>query len=98
MGQLLVSGLDDRIIRALERRAARAGRTVEAEHRALLEEVLGPGSDCQDGTDPLRPLRNRRADPVAVERLVQAIEVARRARTPEEERAIDEFLKEIGAA
>lgn len=45
MGHLSVSGLDDRIIRALEQRAARTGRSVEAEHRSLLEEVLGPESE-----------------------------------------------------
>ena len=42
MGQLLVRGLDDRIIQTLKQRAARSGRSVEAEHRALLEQVLGP--------------------------------------------------------
>ncbi|NOG72068.1 FitA-like ribbon-helix-helix domain-containing protein [Roseicella sp. DB1501] len=42
MGQLLVRGLDERIIRTLRQRAARAGRSVEAEHRAILEQVLGP--------------------------------------------------------
>ena len=30
MGQLVVRGLDDRIIQALERRAVRTGRTIEA--------------------------------------------------------------------
>ena len=98
MGQLVVGELDERIIQALERRAARTGRTVEAEHRALLEEVLGSESDRRDGADPLRALRDCRADPVAVERMVEAIEEARRARTPDEESSIDEFLREIGAA
>ena len=42
MGQLIVRGLDDRIIQALKQRAARAGRAAEAEHRAILEQVLGP--------------------------------------------------------
>ncbi len=40
MGQLIVRGLDDAIIRALKQRAARKGRAAEAEHRAILEEVL----------------------------------------------------------
>jgi len=42
MGQLLVRGLDDRLIRCLKERAARHGRSVEAEHRALLEAALQP--------------------------------------------------------
>ena len=42
MGQLLVRGLDDRLVQALKERAARIGRSVEAEHRAILEQVLGP--------------------------------------------------------
>jgi antitoxin FitA len=41
MGQLLVRGLDDRVISSLKERAARNGRSVEAEHRAILEDVLG---------------------------------------------------------
>jgi antitoxin FitA len=41
MGQLIVRGLDDRIIQTLKRRAARVGRSAEAEHRAILEQALG---------------------------------------------------------
>ena len=37
MGQLIVRGLDDDLIQALKRRAARTGRPAEAEHRAILE-------------------------------------------------------------
>jgi antitoxin FitA len=40
MGQLIVRGLDDRFIQVLKQRAARAGRSAEAEHRAILEEAL----------------------------------------------------------
>lgn len=40
MGQLLVRGLDDRVIQLLKDRAARHGRSVEAEHRAILEETV----------------------------------------------------------
>lgn len=42
MGQLLVRGLDDRLIRSLKERAARHGRSVEAEHRTILELALTP--------------------------------------------------------
>ena len=40
MGQLLVRGLDDKVIEALRLRAHMSGRSVEAEHRAILEEAL----------------------------------------------------------
>jgi plasmid stability protein len=42
MGQLIVRGLDDRLTRALKERAARAGRSAEAEQRAILEQTLRP--------------------------------------------------------
>jgi plasmid stability protein len=42
LGQLLVRGLEERIIETLKRRAARTGRSVEAEHRAILESALAP--------------------------------------------------------
>ena len=45
MGQLIVRGLDDRLIRALKERAARAGRSAEAEHRAILEQTLRPETE-----------------------------------------------------
>ena len=43
MAQLLVRGLKEEIVRGLRVRAAAHGRSVEAEHRAILEEaVRGP--------------------------------------------------------
>lgn len=45
MGQLIVRGLDDILIQALKRRAARVGRSAEAEHRAILEQVLQPETE-----------------------------------------------------
>jgi antitoxin FitA len=45
MGQLIVRGLDDALIRTLKRRAARKGLAAEAEHRLILEEVLRPESE-----------------------------------------------------
>lgn len=39
MGQLIVRGLDDRLIQTLKQRA---GRSAEAEHRAILEQALAP--------------------------------------------------------
>ena len=40
MASLVVRNLDQRIVNALKQRAARHGQSTEAEHRALLEELL----------------------------------------------------------
>jgi plasmid stability protein len=40
MANLVVRNLDTRIVDALKQRAARHGRSAEAEHRAILEEAL----------------------------------------------------------
>ncbi|MBE0595510.1 MAG: hypothetical protein IH616_24240, partial [Gemmatimonadales bacterium] len=40
MPSLIVRNVDESIIRALKKRAARHGRSAEAEHRALLAEAL----------------------------------------------------------
>ncbi|MDZ7753289.1 MAG: DNA-binding protein [Gammaproteobacteria bacterium] len=40
MANLVVRNLDPRIVDALKQRAAKHGRSAEAEHRVLLEEVL----------------------------------------------------------
>nr|WP_294531319.1 hypothetical protein [uncultured Rhodopila sp.] len=45
MGQLIVRGLDDRLIRTLKQRAARTGRSAEAEHRIILEQALAPETE-----------------------------------------------------
>jgi plasmid stability protein len=45
MGQLIVRGLDDRLIQTLKQRAARTGRSAEAEHRIILEQALGPETE-----------------------------------------------------
>jgi plasmid stability protein len=43
MAQLIVRGIDEAIVKALRERAARNGRSAEAEHRAILEaELRGP--------------------------------------------------------
>lgn len=41
MAQLTVRNLPDRIVQALRVRAARHGRSAEAEHRLILAETLG---------------------------------------------------------
>jgi plasmid stability protein len=40
MASLVVRNLDQSIVDALKQRAARHGRSAEAEHRAVLEQVL----------------------------------------------------------
>jgi antitoxin FitA len=48
MSQLIVRRVSPRLVRALKQRAGRAGRSAEAEHRAILEAALmgeGPGRD-----------------------------------------------------
>ena len=40
MANLVVRNLDQRIVDALKQRAVQHGRSAEAEHRALLEELL----------------------------------------------------------
>ena len=47
MTNLVIRNLDPRIVRALKQRAAKQGRSAEAEHRALLESVLlQPARKC----------------------------------------------------
>lgn len=41
MAQLLVRGLSEETVNALRERAKAHGRSVEAEHRAILEEAVG---------------------------------------------------------
>lgn len=43
MAQLLVRNLEDEVVAELKRRAARHGRSVEAEHRELLRSALVGG-------------------------------------------------------
>jgi plasmid stability protein len=45
MAQLTVRRIDPEIVRRLKLRAAQHGRSAEAEHRAILERVLGTGAD-----------------------------------------------------
>ena len=42
MAQLVVRNLEEEVVRELKLRAARHGRSAEAEHRAILESALRP--------------------------------------------------------
>ena len=44
MANLVVRNLDRRIVDVLKQRAARHGRSAEAEHRVILKEVLLPSN------------------------------------------------------
>jgi plasmid stability protein len=44
MAQLTVGRIDPEILRRLKPRAAQHGRSAEAEHRAILEQLLGTGA------------------------------------------------------
>jgi len=48
MSQLIVRRLDPRVVAALRARAAARGRSAEAEHRAILEQVLLGAAPAQD--------------------------------------------------
>jgi antitoxin FitA len=45
MAQLTVRKVDPEIVRRLKLRAAQHGRSAEAEHRAILERLLGNAAD-----------------------------------------------------
>jgi plasmid stability protein len=44
VAQLIVRNVDPAIVRALKLRAAREGRSAEAEHREILRDAVGPRS------------------------------------------------------
>jgi plasmid stability protein len=45
VAELLVRDLEEELVRALQVRAAKHGRSAEAEHRAILEAALMPARD-----------------------------------------------------
>lgn len=54
MAQLLVRNLDEEVVAELKKRAARAGRSVEAEHREILRAALAHGPDRPSLKDLLK--------------------------------------------
>jgi plasmid stability protein len=46
MAQLTVRNVPDAVVRALRLRAAKHGRSAEAEHRVILDEMLRPAGDA----------------------------------------------------
>jgi antitoxin FitA len=74
MGVLTVRNVDDDLIRALRIRAAKNGRSAEAEHRAILREVLAPK------TDHVVELLRRRRESLAGRDFSDIDEIIRRQR------------------
>jgi plasmid stability protein len=77
MAQLLVRGSSEEIVRRLRARAVSHGRSVEAEHRAILEAaVLGPHTtaDAMAGTRPkFRPHKTLYGKSTMIESLRYAL-------------------------
>ena len=63
MGQLIVRNLKPAVVHALKRRAARNGRSAEAEHRAILEEALRAEINQRDFKHFLRAMPRVGRDP-----------------------------------
>jgi antitoxin FitA len=61
MSQLVVRNVPPRIVKALKQRAARAGRSAEAEHRVILESALSPERTARDFKAFLRAMPDGRA-------------------------------------
>ena len=67
MGQLLVRNVSEDGVAALKRRAMENGRSVEAEHRALIEALIRPATstpahDWLAEADRLREMTKGRSD------------------------------------
>lgn len=56
MAQLLVRNLEDDVVAELKKRAARSGRSVEAEHREILRAALRRGAARQSLKDLLKSM------------------------------------------
>ena len=71
MAQLTVRNVPDAVVRALRMRAAKHGRSAEAEHRLILNEMLGTAgkSDFWTRADARRSRsRSQRSDSAALQR------------------------------
>jgi len=53
MAQLVVRRLEEAVVRELRKRAARSGRSMEAEHREILRTALRPGRGAESLKDLL---------------------------------------------
>jgi plasmid stability protein len=62
MAQLIVRKVDDDLVLALKQRAARHGRSAEAEHREILRDVLAPDARRQPFKEFLESMPEGLAD------------------------------------
>ena len=80
MARLIVRNLDARLVEALKARAARNGRSVEVEHRRILEAALAEGdADMAEFAEAAGRLRSRFASGLDSTHLIRAQRDARRA-------------------
>ena len=56
VAQLIVRKLDEAVVAELRRRAARSGRSMEAEHREILRAALRPGRGAKSLKELLRQM------------------------------------------
>jgi plasmid stability protein len=77
MAQLIVRDIDEDIVAALKARAARHGRSAEAEHRRILEAALGAGADISVVAEAAARLRARFASRVDSTDVIRAARDAR---------------------
>lgn len=65
MAQLLVRDVPDDVATELKKRAAKNGRSAEAEHRAILEQTLKPKNEdfWEEATKLREALRGRKFTP-----------------------------------
>jgi antitoxin FitA len=75
MGMLTVRNVDDEVIRALRIRAAKNGRSAEAEHRVILRQVLVP-----DEMEHVAELLRRRRESLAGRDFADNTDILRRQR------------------
>jgi len=71
MAQLTVRNVPDAVVRALRMRAAKHGRSAEAEHRVILDEILRPSAETNfwAKADAQRSAsRRQRSDSAALQR------------------------------
>jgi plasmid stability protein len=89
MAQLLVRGLKEEIVQGLRARAAAHGRSVEAEHRAILEEaVRGPHTTA----DAITRLRRGPIAKLDAETLRDHEDTGRRAADTHSQRCLVDFI------
>ena len=79
MAQLIVRDLDESVVAALKARAARNGRSAEAEHRRILEAALGREGEMSEFAEAAARLRARFRSGLDSTELIRAARDERRS-------------------